>query len=83
MREDPFEKACNHPNWDENKLRIVLPVSEIERLRVKVITRDERRRILTTVEFNPWQISYPNAPFILLGEIGHDLNYRYVVDCVV
>jgi len=83
MTEDLFEKARNHPNWNENKLRIELPVSEIEKLPVKVITQGERRKILATVAFNPWQIGYPNASFILLGEIGHDLNYRYVVDCVV
>lgn len=80
MGEDSFEKTRRHPNWDENRLRIVLPISEIARLRVKVISRDERRLVLATVEFNPWQISYPSATFLLPGEIGHDLNYRYVVD---
>ncbi len=74
-----FEEARKHPNWNESKLRIMLPSEVIGKMSVKVVTLSELREIKCSVFFNPFQIAYPGSKFIVNGEVGHDLNYRYLV----
>ncbi len=74
-----FEGARKHPRWNEDRLRLILPVEEIERLNVKFLSQIELRKVLSDIAFNPWQVAYPDAQFIFQGEVGHDLDYRYVV----
>ena len=51
----------------------------VRQLSVKVVCRDSRRELLCDPAFVIIS-SYPAEITLLLGEFGHDENYRYVME---
>jgi len=68
----------NHPKYNSKSLRIHLSQEEIKSLSLKIISENELRNLECEADFNPTYF-YKERMEINIGEVGHDLEYRYII----
>ena len=68
-----------HPHFNPIEFRIVLPRDQLLSLPIRKINHDQLKQLQKTVTFNPCQY-YSEVIPLLFGELGHDLEARYVLE---
>lgn len=58
---------------------IELPKEKIESLPTKAINYDQYNELIQELDYNP-EVCYNLYVELHENEIGHDLNYRYILD---
>ncbi len=74
-----YKEVISHPNWDPDHYRIRLPQETIASLPIKQVNRKEFREVLVQWDYNP-TFYYPDKKICVRGEMGYDLNFRYVLE---
>lgn len=69
----------DHPDYDPDTLRIKLPFNQLRNMPVKQVTHEELYELKMNADFNP-AMYYSHRLPLHVGEVGHDLVYRYVLN---
>jgi len=72
------EELTSHEYFNSGKMKIILPVKELKKLPIKEIDKMDWYEVSCQVTFNPLPMYAEKLP-IYRGEVGHDLEFRYVV----
>ena len=67
-----------HPQYDPDTLRIKLPLSQMQDMPVKYVNSEEMYEIMHNADYNPARYYSHYVP-LHVGEVGHDLVNRYVL----